>query len=361
MEISRFATALAGVSPFEGSLIVASLGALVSQAALMLDLVLHAGKLGGELFLNPLGVRIFEEVVTLPHAAIVLGHLIVLGAAAFALRASALGNKKSRVLLAIEISAALALVGSFYDGLWHLNFGFGSEALVTLPHLILSTGMQAYSVAIFLGLADIAKITSKKLIELFYVISFIVAIESILGGVTTIITSLIVPGFSAVHSVNPLLLKVLLVTLLPGLYPLFFIGQSVVVRRPGTITHVAIGFAVLVTITTVPYPEAALFLPYYVLSVPPIALIDFLVLRRGHGVVRAALAGALMALVLPLLYVPYNVRTIIEILTGDVQLLGTLFALKYSNPSEIGTMAALASISGAVASAGIFSIRKSNR
>lgn len=202
------------------------------------------------------------------------------------------------------IGSALSIVSGPSDFVWHEVFGV--DGFLSPTHLMLITGMLVNTIGTVLGLIrlnSLRKERSSYIINNMFLVIGLIALWLNLISYVYIFALPISSGELFNFNLHPVLESLIALFFLPLINAFVILLTINTYKKFGYISLVGFGVIFLTSISNIlPSEELSVFLPYFLLSVIPIILLDFIVydkmpFMRGrfHSKDKLIIAGVISA------------------------------------------------------------------
>jgi hypothetical protein len=177
------------------------------------------------------------------------------------------------------IGSVLSIVSGPSDFVWHEVFGV--DGFLSPTHLMLITGMLINTIGTVLGLTrlnSLQKDRSFYIVNRMFLVIGLIALWLNLISYVYIFSLPISSGDVFNFNLHPVLESLIALIFLPLINAFMILFTTNTIKNFGYISLVGIGVIIITSISNIlPSEELSIFLPYYLLSVIPFILIDFVV------------------------------------------------------------------------------------
>ena len=265
------------------------------------------------------------------------------------------------------IGSALSIISGPSDFVWHEVFGV--DGFLSPTHLLLITGMLINSIGTVMGLIRINSCLkdppATRINRMFLVIGFIALWVNLITYVY-IFSLPISNGELFNFNLHPILESIIALVFLPMVNSFIILLAINTFKKFGYASLVGIGVIVLNSFSTIlPSQELSAFLPFYLLSVAPIIIIDLMIygklpfmgktsILKYRSIFAGAIAGSLFYMIgfpmLPLALgdylVPLNLSnmgftTLVDIIPIFVNSFATVFPLTLAIGAAVGLITSI--------------------
>lgn len=175
------------------------------------------------------------------------------------------------------IGSVLSIVSGPSDFIWHEVFGV--DGFLSPTHLMLITGMLINTIGTVLGLTrlnSLQKDRSFYIVNRMFLVIGLIALWLNLISYVYIFSLPISSGDVFNFNLHPVLESLIALIFLPLINAFMILFTTNTIKNFGYISLVGIGVIIITSISNIlPSEELSIFLPYYLLSVIPFILIDF--------------------------------------------------------------------------------------
>jgi hypothetical protein len=177
------------------------------------------------------------------------------------------------------IGSVLSIVSGPSDFVWHEVFGV--DGFLSPTHLMLITGMLINTIGTVLGLTrlnSLQKDRSFYIVNRMFLAIALIALWLNLISYVYIFSLPISSGDVFNFNLHPVLESLIALIFLPLINAFMILFTTNTIKNFGYISLAGIGVIIITSISNIlPSEELSIFLPYYLLSVIPFILIDFVV------------------------------------------------------------------------------------
>ena len=177
------------------------------------------------------------------------------------------------------IGSVLSIVSGPSDFIWHEVFGV--DGFLSPTHLMLITGMLINTIGTVLGLTRLSSLQKDRsfyIVNRMFLVIGLIALWLNLISYIYIFSLPISSGDVFNFNLHPVLESLIALIFLPLINAFMILFTTNTIKNFGYISLVGIGVIIITSISNIlPSEELSIFLPYYLLSVIPFILIDFVV------------------------------------------------------------------------------------